>query len=794
MVHQTVQQEPTFSFFQAPIQNTKPSRCVTISDIGHYIANDQKAEANTLALRKLSSADDARKFKASHFDFCTFSGVFSKREAKSLIAHSGLLCLDFDHIEKPEELKEELVSDPHFVSRLAFISPSGQGLKWIIDVPLKGITHGEYFAAVTNYLKQNHEIDTDPSGKDIPRSCFLPHDPDVYIDADMTHQAVQPFIPTEWQGTELSEEGSIAEDIDSIVRQIVSSGKDITIDYPTWCSIGFALCDALGENGRNYFHEVSRFYPGYKWEECEAQYDKCLAGKGSGITANTFFFLAEKAGFKAKRKQRTSETSRTSRTSSEVSADFADSKGDGSKNIVVPPLIPLTQQVKLDTLPDILSRVLSHATTSEEADILLLGSIVTLSSCLPNIFGRYDKRDYHANLYLFVTAPASAGKGSITHCKNLVKPIHDRKRESFARKMKAYNEECRRNAKNKEQSEDTAPEPPKLEALLIPANSGSTALYQMLNDNDGRGLIFETEGDELVLAIRNDFSNYVVGLRKAFQHESVSYMRRQNQEYVSIDEPKLTVVMTGTPQQVINFIPNTEDGLFSRFIFYYLELDICWHNVFNDCKTSLDDAFLTIGSEFIKFYDKLDNRKTKVQFFFAPHQIDHFNEFFDKAQNEYYTIIGISILASVRRMGLITFRIAMILTALRHMDDEIIPTKLICEDKDYFSAIAIAKVALQHTAYILQRFPRLQHQINQNDGGPIKAEKQKQLYSILPTEFNKQTWNECAKQAGINVKTAERYLPIWCESGILMKIEMNHYKKVQNFLQKNPLENPYDKI
>lgn len=98
MVHQTVQQEPTFSFFQAPIQNTKPSRCVTISDIGHYIANDQKAEANTLALRKLSSADDARKFKASHFDFCTFSGVFSKREAKSLIAHSGLLCLDFDHI------------------------------------------------------------------------------------------------------------------------------------------------------------------------------------------------------------------------------------------------------------------------------------------------------------------------------------------------------------------------------------------------------------------------------------------------------------------------------------------------------------------------------------------------------------------------------------------------------------------------------------------------------------------------------------------------------------------------
>ncbi|MDR2473652.1 MAG: DUF3987 domain-containing protein [Tannerella sp.] len=39
-------------------------------------------------------------------------------------------------------------------------------------------------------------------------------------------------------------------------------------------------------------------------------------------------------------------------------------------------------------------------------------------------------------------------------------------------------------------------EPP-IFALLMSANSSATAFFQILNDNNGAGLMFETEGDTL---------------------------------------------------------------------------------------------------------------------------------------------------------------------------------------------------------------------------------------------------------------------------------------------------------
>ena len=38
-----------------------------------------------------------------------------------------------------------------------------------------------YFKAVCNYLKQTYQLEVDGSGKDVARACFLPYDPQVYI-------------------------------------------------------------------------------------------------------------------------------------------------------------------------------------------------------------------------------------------------------------------------------------------------------------------------------------------------------------------------------------------------------------------------------------------------------------------------------------------------------------------------------------------------------------------------------------------------------------------------------------
>ena len=67
-----------------------------------------------------------------------------------------------------------------------FLSPSGDGIKWIIQISppvgdLGGFSHSNYFAAVANYILQTYGVEVDKSGRDISRACFLPYDPIAYI-------------------------------------------------------------------------------------------------------------------------------------------------------------------------------------------------------------------------------------------------------------------------------------------------------------------------------------------------------------------------------------------------------------------------------------------------------------------------------------------------------------------------------------------------------------------------------------------------------------------------------------
>lgn len=77
-----------------------------------------------------------------------------------------------------------------------------------------------------------------------------------------------------------------------------------------------------------------------------------------------------------------------------------------------------------NNIPDFLKRISEVATTKEERDILLLGSLVTQSVAFPKITGKYGDNPVNANLYLFISAKASAGKGILIHCRKLIDPIH----------------------------------------------------------------------------------------------------------------------------------------------------------------------------------------------------------------------------------------------------------------------------------------------------------------------------------------------------------------------------------
>lgn len=171
--------QPHFSYFRAPITNTSPFREVTVLDVYHAIKMSFKEQ--TTELRTLADKKVARKFKAIHFDYVTFSGVFTRRSDQSIKKHSGLLAIDFDHLGDLPGLKSELLKDQFLETELLFVSPSGDGLKWVISIDLTQVNHQDYFKAAANYIQQTYQLDIDQSGKDVSRACFLPHDTNPFI-------------------------------------------------------------------------------------------------------------------------------------------------------------------------------------------------------------------------------------------------------------------------------------------------------------------------------------------------------------------------------------------------------------------------------------------------------------------------------------------------------------------------------------------------------------------------------------------------------------------------------------
>ncbi len=213
------------SFFRAPIRNTKPSAQASILQIYKYIISNRASDV-TRQLRAITDPKEARKYKSEAFDYVTFSGCFSSRCTDELIEHSGFLCFDIDKIESEErllKLKSDLVADEELHTVLLFRSPSGNGLKWVVEVPDRHwltqcppsivgtqravsyrpkveksnpngdcrpltvdcrqitINHRLLYERIRQYLLTQHSIATDHTS-DIARPCYLCYDPDAYYD------------------------------------------------------------------------------------------------------------------------------------------------------------------------------------------------------------------------------------------------------------------------------------------------------------------------------------------------------------------------------------------------------------------------------------------------------------------------------------------------------------------------------------------------------------------------------------------------------------------------------------
>jgi len=134
---------------------------------------DGKSKELIEKIRTETDKEKRTELKKQLPSYC-FSGKFSKREDKGLLLHSGLVALDFDHLGK-ELIKFKPVVEKDKFTFMAFVSPSGDGLKVIVKIPPNVNTHKSSCAALNEYYGATLD-----DFKDVSRVCFESYDKYIY--------------------------------------------------------------------------------------------------------------------------------------------------------------------------------------------------------------------------------------------------------------------------------------------------------------------------------------------------------------------------------------------------------------------------------------------------------------------------------------------------------------------------------------------------------------------------------------------------------------------------------------
>ena len=411
-------------------------------------------------------------------------------------------------------------------------------------------------------------------------------------------------------------------DIESLRRlteAVETAGADIAPTYAEYVQLAFAIATDCGEAGREFFHRLCRMSAKYQREHAERIFSNALTTRHGEVHLGTAFHLAETANVKLcntevmnnrRNTENTENTPSKVLTHAHVYNKVENDEPDESEELLngSDPNQPLPTFPEADW-PKILLLIMSYATSPKQRDVMLLGALTAIGASME----RYVRCPYAGKLQSpclqsFIVAPSASGKGILSLIRLLVEPIHDEIRQQVAAEVKAYKKEkAAYDVMGKERSKVEAPQMPKNRMFLISGNNTGTGILQNIMDANGTGLICETEADTISAAIGSEYGHWSDTLRKAFDHDRLSYNRRTDQEYREVKKSYLSVLLSGTPAQVKPLIPSTENGLFSRQLFYYMHGIWAWINQFESGEADLEAIFTDIGLEWKK---QLDLMKT----------------------------------------------------------------------------------------------------------------------------------------------------------------------------------------
>ena len=380
-----------------------------------------------------------------------------------------------------------------------------------------------------------------------------------------------------------------------------------------------------------------------------------------------------------------------------------------------------------EILPEPLNSLCKLIDERHSRDIFLLSTFPVIAGHLNHVLVDHRDKHYSPHMFVLIVSRPASGKGILTKAKLLGKSLLYDMTSSDKRRT-----------------------------FFIPGNISSRAFYDILRTNDATGTIFETELDSMLNANKQDWGNFSDIFRKSFHHETLSIGRKDGA--FTIENPRLSICLSGTPDQFIRMFPNVDDGLFSRFAFYLANPEIKWESHRPSKKSrQFDNQIANSAEALLQLYIILSKREEPLRIILTDDQWNLIDQAGEKRMltlqelgiNEYFQ-------ATNKRLPIIILRIIACLSVLRKFKNE--PEKvenmgfLTPEEIDVKTALEIGNTLVRHSLTLFKEIPKviLTHTSDQ---------RFLNFYDALPEEFSTKLAVEKGKNLDISERTVKNWLP-----------------------------------
>ena len=576
----------------------------------------------------------------------------------------------------------------------------------------------------------------------------------------------------------------MSDSLSRLVEAVRSAGVDIAPGYCENVRLAFAIPNDCGEAGREGFIALCSLSVKFNREKAERLFSNSLKKGDHRIHLGTAFHLAELAGVRLEPPSRPRDTHASNASNASNAAPVSHTRAcDNNVEIEieeqVDPFTHLPFFPEGHEWPRMLRQIMAFGQSREQRDVLLLGGLTTLGASLAQTLRfLYGGKWFFSSLQTFVVAPPASGKGVLAWTRMLVQPIHDEIRATVAEEMKRYKKEMTSfNSLGREKAKAEEPEMPLNRMFIFSGNNTGTGILQNIIDSGGVGIICETEADMVSNSIASDYGHWSEVIRSSFDHDPLSYNRRTDREYRELRHSHLSVLISGTPGQVKPLIPSSENGLFSRQMFYYMPRVLHWINQFSLQRTDTSLEFQKLGKDWIAHLREIQKLGV-ISLRLTDAQIVSFNEVFQTLFERSRKGTGNEMNSSVVRMAINIGRILSIVALLRitgeceeagdfaaslRKSPRLTPDSQTCADNikdgiitrwdlsiqedDFQAVLSLAEPMYLHAVHILSFLPA-------NEVKNRGMADQERLFITLDTGFTYQSLLEEAEKLKIPKNTA----------------------------------------